>query len=464
MRRFLFCFFLVISATSLLTASDGPNFVVFLVDDLGYGDLGCYGNRQTPTPNIDQLANEGIRFTDFHSNGPMCTPTRAALLTGMYQQRFGAMFEGPLSGDTQYDKGLPLTAFTIAEALKDAGYVTGMFGKWHLGYQPPFLPTHQGFDEFRGLVSGDGDHVSHVDRSGRPDWWQNDKLQHEVGYTAELLTNHSIDFLERHKDKRFLLYIPHLAIHFPWQTPADEGYRVHGGNYHNLTKLGDLPSRNVGEKVRQMITSVDDSLGRIMSAIRKLGLDKKTLVFFLSDNGGYLNYSGGFHNISTNGVLRGQKVDVYEGGHRVPAIAWWPGRIQPGVSNETIMTFDLFPTFCELAAPNAKSTTSALDGQSIANVLFKNATLPQRTLFWKMGREKAVRRGPWKLVVNQSGQSELFNLERDISERKDVSDANRTIVNELESELASWEAEMSSTSGEFGFKHCSASEALQELQ
>ena len=124
MRRFLFCLFLVISATSLLTASDGPNFVVFLVDDLGYGDLGCYGNRQTPTPNIDQLANEGIRFTDFHSNGPMCTPTRAALLTGMYQQRFGAMFEGPLSGDTQYDKGLPLTAFTIAEALKDAGYVT----------------------------------------------------------------------------------------------------------------------------------------------------------------------------------------------------------------------------------------------------------------------------------------------------------------------------------------------------
>jgi len=156
-----------------------PNIILFLIDDLGYGDLGGYGNMKISTPNIDELAAEGIKFTDFHSNGPMCTPTRAALLTGKYQNRFGEKFEGPLSGKTQYDQGLPLQAITIPEYLKEGGYATGMFGKWHLGYQEPYLPTNQGFDEFVGLAAGDGDHHSHIDRWGREDWWQNEQKKME---------------------------------------------------------------------------------------------------------------------------------------------------------------------------------------------------------------------------------------------------------------------------------------------
>ena len=174
-----------------------PNFVLILADDLGYGDLGVYGNKVNRTPNLDRMAREGLRFTDFHSNGPMCSPTRAALLTGRYQHRFGEAFEGALDDKAHKDVGLPAGVPTIARTLKAEGYATGIFGKWHLGYRPPFLPASYGFDEFRGLSSGDGDHHSHVNRSGRPDWWQNDRLAAEPGYTADLVTRHGIGQIGR---------------------------------------------------------------------------------------------------------------------------------------------------------------------------------------------------------------------------------------------------------------------------
>ena len=196
-------------------SSNKPNFVLILADDLGYGDIGCYGQEGNRTPLLDAMAAEGMKFIDFHSNGPMCSPTRAALLTGQYQNRFGRAFESALSAKAHANMGLPLRVVTIPEALKKAGYATGMFGKWHLGYNLPYLPTRHGFDEFRGLLTGDGDHHSHISRSGTEDWWHDERIKMEDGYSVDLITQHSIDFMERNRNKPFFLYVAHLAIHFP---------------------------------------------------------------------------------------------------------------------------------------------------------------------------------------------------------------------------------------------------------
>lgn len=418
-----------------------PNFVVILADDLGYGDLGSYGSKVNRTPHLDRMAREGLRFTDFHSNGPMCSPTRAALLTGRYQHRFGEAFEGALDDKAHKDVGLPVGVPTIARTLKSAGYATGIFGKWHLGYRPPFLPTSYGFDEFRGLSSGDGDHHSHVNRSGKPDWWHNDRLAAEPGYTADLVTKHGIEFIERHRERPFFLYLPHLSIHFPWQGPRDGAHRVEGRSYHDLSKLGPLESKDVGGKAREMVEALDANVGRVLQALEERGLSENTLVMFTSDNGGYLTYQGGFHNISSNGPLRGQKTDMYEGGHRVPAIARWPGRIGPGVSQETAMSFDLFPTFAELAGARSEG----VDGVSLRRLLSEGRPLEKRTLFWRMRGKKAVRQGDWKLVQNGVGEkAQLFNLRDDLGETRDVGGREVEIRGRLLGELGRWERELAS--------------------
>jgi arylsulfatase A len=427
-------------------ASDRPNIILFVADDLGYGDIGCYGNAKNRTPHLDALAAEGMRFTDFHANGPMCTPTRVALLTGQYQNRFGRIFEGPLSYQTDRDKGLPVTAMTIADALKPAGYATAMFGKWHLGYRSPFLPTRQGFDEFRGLLTGDGDHHSHISRSGNEDWWLQETLAMEAGYSVDLITQHSIDFIERHRDRPFFLYVAHLAIHFPWQGPNEEGYRRKGHSYWNLTKLGPHSPGQVGPAVREMVEAVDQSVGKIVATLRQLHLERRTLLFFTSDNGGYLDYAGLFHGeISSNGPLRGQKGDTFEGGHRVPAIASWPGQIQPGsTTHATAMTMDLMPTCLELAGRDVSrdASFSRLDGTTLTHVLLHGGQLPPRTLFWRSGHKCAVRRGPWKLVVYRDDDPMLFNLESDIGERHDLAAEKPTLVRSLSAALTRWEQDV----------------------
>ena len=434
--------FAVAALTGCATKPDAelpPNFIVILVDDLGYGDTGAYGSTRNLTPHIDQLAREGLRFTDFHSNGPMCTPTRAALLTGRYQNRLGREFESPLGAD---DKGLPPDQVTIAEALGEAGYVSGAFGKWHLGRFPPHLPTSHGFEEFWGLGSGDGDHHSHIDRSGRKDWWHNDRIEMEKGYSVDLITDHSVAFIEHNKDRPFFLYVSHLAIHFPWQGPGDEGYRIEGEDYHNLTKLGYFEEdKDPSGKVKEMVEAVDGSVGRIVEAIRTNGLAENTLIVFTSDNGGYLTYQGGYHNISSNGPLRGQKTEVYEGGIRVPAIAWWPGRIKPGVTDDLSASFDLFPTFLELAGL-AEPADLKLDGVSLARLLLEGGAVPDRTLFWRMRDRRAVRQGPWKLVASGEDAPELYNLAGDIGETSDLSALRSELAGRLLSDLHAWESEM----------------------
>ncbi len=419
-----------------------PNVVLILIDDLGYADIGAYGSTINRTPHIDRLASEGLRFTDFHSNGPMCTPTRAALMTGLYPQRFGERFESALSGIDEYDIGLPLEAVSIAEMLAAEGYATGMYGKWHLGYHPPFMPVNQGFEDFRGLASGDGDHHSHVDRSGRRDWWHNSKIAMEDGYGVELITKYSVEFIEKHRESPFFLYVAHLAIHFPWQSPADRGYRVEGGNYHNLTKLGELESLDVSSKVKEMVEAVDGSVGGILGALTDHGLDSNTLVFFTSDNGGYLTYQGGYHNISSNGPLRGQKGDIYEGGHRVPAIARWPGRIQPGSTDALAATFDLVPTILEIA--EARGERPHLDGVSLAPLLLEGHDLEARTLFWRMRGKAAVRQTHWKLIQNLDARPELYDLSKDIGESVDLAASRPEVVKELGVALSAWAREVDS--------------------
>jgi arylsulfatase A-like enzyme len=420
-------------------AGGRPNFIFIMADDLGYGDLACYGHPRNKTPHIDQLAEEGLKFTDFHANGPMCSPTRAALLTGRYQHRFGRHFESALSAKRPH-LGLPSDAVTIPQVLKKAGYATGMYGKWHLGYRPPQMPTHFGFDDFRGLLTGDGDHISHVSRSGTEDWYHNEQIEMEEGYSSELITNHSIDFMRRNKDKPFFLYVAHLAIHFPWQAPGEKAHRVVGKDYWSLEKLGPHPEGQVGPVVRAMVEAVDESVGRIMAAVRELGLDDDTFVFFTSDNGGYLQYADKFQGeLSSNDPCRGQKGQVWEGGHREPAIAWWPGRIRPGtVTRETAMTMDMLPTYADLTGVPVPET---VDGTTLTPLLFEGEPLPVRDLFWRMRENWAVRRGPWKLV-GTGNESQLFNLDHDIGERTDLSAQHPALVRDLLASFKAWEQDV----------------------
>lgn len=423
-----------------------PNIVLIVADDLGYGDVGCYGSTINWTPRIDALAASGVRFTDFHSAGPMCSPTRAAMLTGQYQQRFGRLFDSAISGVRDSERGLPHKALTIAELLKQKGYATACFGKWHLGYKPPWLPTSQGFDVFRGLGSGDGDFHTHIDRSGNEDWWYNDQIEMVEGYTTDLLTRYSIDFIEAHRDKPFFLYVPHLAIHFPWQGPNDPPHRRKGNSYHD-DKWGVIPDpANVQPHVRAMIQSLDESVGRIIAALQQRKLDRNTLVIFTSDNGGYLTYGKLFRNISSNGRLRGAKGQLYEGGHRVPTIVSWPGKIAPAVTHAIAHSTDLLPTITTLAGIDGKSYST--DGVDLGPLLFHGKALPDRMLFWRARTQRAVRNGPWKLYQNGK-RTELYSLDDDISEEHDISKDEPELVKRLSRSWTQWETEVNRTAAEY---------------
>jgi len=431
----------------LVVSAERPNIVLIMADDLGYGDLGCYGSEINPTEHIDALAEHGLRFLDFHSAGPMCSPTRAATMTGQYQQRFGRMFDTAISGSTQHDRGLPHEAQTVAEVLKPVGYVSACFGKWHLGYRPPFLPLDQGFDEFRGLGSGDGDFHTHIDRLGREDWWQGNELRDEVGYTTDLLTRSSVDFIARNHQQPFFLYVPHLAIHFPWQGPEDPPHRVKGRSYLE-DKFGIIPDpSNVAPHVKAMIRSLDASVGAIMAELRKWQLEEKTLVIFTSDNGGYVSYGRDFRNISSNGPLRGQKTELYEGGHRVPMIMSWPGKIQAGVTDATTNSIDLLPTFAALAGIDP--ARHRFDGVDLSALIFGGEPLGPRTLFWRAGGgAKAVRQGPWKLLM-RGKQTELYHLGDDLGEQHDLADSQGELVARLAEAWQDWEADVNQSAKQF---------------
>ncbi|MGB0579510.1 MAG: sulfatase-like hydrolase/transferase [Limisphaerales bacterium] len=431
-----FVFSILLASISLIAAQK-PNVILILADDLGYADLGAYGNRINRTPHLDRLAQEGIRFTDFHSNGANCSPTRAAILTGQYQQRWN--IEGTLGEGA---KGLSQKSITIAERLRAAGYTTGLMGKWHLGYQPDNSPLRHGFDEFVGHLHGATDYLSHVDRYGRMDWWHNEKKVHEKGHNTTLITKHSVRFIEEHRDRPFFLFISHSAIHFPWQTRQSPPHRRPGKRYESSKgKLGPHVGSPIQPIVRGMIEELDDSVGAIVAALKKHELDKSTLIFFTSDNGGIIRMKGVPINqqnrISDNTPWRGQKHGLYEGGHRVPAIAWWPGQINPGQSAATTVTTDLFPTILNLAGQQAGMT----DGVDLSAHLLKQQPLPERTLFWRNGNSKAVRWKNWKLVRNHEAPFELYDLDQSPDEKPKFNqiEARKEIADDLLRRMRLWE-------------------------
>ena len=405
-----------------------PNVILIMADDLGYGDISCYGGWVN-TPHIDALAQGGMRFTDYHANGPVCSPTRAALLTGRYQQRCG-IDEVVFANGPARETGMPLKETTFAEVLKQHGYVTGIFGKWHLGYNVEFNPSKQGFDEFIGYVSGNVDYHSHIDGAGIDDWWKNAEKVPEEGYVTDLITAHAVDFLKRHKDEAFCLYLPHEAPHSPYQGRNDWPERLPAGETGRK-----LQGDDIRRAYREMVEIMDQSVGHIVETVRQLGLEQNTLIVFCSDNGANRN--------GANGPLRGFKGSLWEGGHRVPALAYWPSHIKPATTcDQTVLSMDLFPTLVSVAG-GVVPTELKLDGANLQALLTKGQTLPERTLFWAYRKQTATRNGPWKLLV-QDDAVRLFNLDSDLGERTDLAAQHPDLVASLQAELAAWKREVSS--------------------
>ena len=412
---------LCLSLVSLLVAGTcwsnprAPNIVLIMADDLGYGELGCYGSTRHKTPHIDALAKGGVRMTDFHSNGAVCSPTRAALLTGRYQQRCG--IDGVVTAKSHRDQGLGLEEETVAELLKRAGYATAMFGKWHVGYDPKFNPTKQGFDQFQGFVSGNIDLRSHIDQEFWFDWWVGQELRYIPGYAPHKMTELGLAFIRENRERPFFLYLPHPAPHYPYQGPEDKANRQvrKGVNPEGLKGLEVVPKLKGDEAKRaykEMVEDLDAQVGRIVAELEEQGLREQTLVIFCSDNGGTGNKALG----SDNGPLRGKKGQIYEDGHRVAGVFNWPGTIAPAVSDSTAMTFDFMPTFAALAQVKPKAK---LDGVSLDGVLLKGETLAERPLTWMTGSKIAYREGDWKIVI-QGKKVELFNLGADLGEATDL--------------------------------------------
>ncbi|HJN15322.1 MAG TPA: sulfatase-like hydrolase/transferase [Armatimonadota bacterium] len=404
-----------------------PNIMIILADDLDYGDIGCYGNARIQTPNIDALAAGGLRFTDFHSSGAVCSPTRAGLLTGRYQQRAG--IPGVVTAAGHRDKGLSPDEVTFAKCLRDAGYATGVFGKWHLGYDPKFNPVHHGFDEFRGYVSGNVDYISHHDQTGVHDWWDGDTPIHEEGYTTHLITEHSLRFIEENHDRPFCLYIAHEAPHYPYQVPGDEPVRSDG--------KGGMGRRkdDVSEEYRTMVEVMDDGVGEVVATVERLGIERETLIFFFSDNGAC--------GEGSNAPLRGGKGNVYEGGHRVPAIAYWPGVVAPDTETaEPTISLDLMPTVLELADAPVPAG-HGLDGADLTTLLRGEPLAQERPLFWAHGEQRAMRLGEWKLVImSPGGPAELYNVAEDMAETIDLADDHPRRVAEMRATLTAWESDV----------------------
>jgi arylsulfatase A-like enzyme len=417
----LVCALLTVSAT----AADRPNIIVMMVDDMGFAgpSIAPYGNPHYKTPGMDRLASEGMLFTDFYASGAICSATRAGLLTGRYQQRAGieAVIH-PHATHPEHRKGLHEDEVTFAELFKDAGYSTGLVGKWHLGYAaetPKYHPMNHGFDYFMGYVSGNIDYINHWGDHMQHDWWHGRKETKEEGYTTHLINKYALEFIEQNKDKPFCLYIAHESPHSPVQGPDDPSQRGPGAKKRTTPHA---------EAMKQMILEMDKGVEQVRSRLVKLGLEKNTLFLFFSDNGDAPGTATGSPR------FRGHKGSVYEGGTRVPAVAWWPGRIKAGTQAEDLsITLDVMPTILSVAGI-ASTRERTLDGVDLSPVIFEQKTLPLRPLFWANlnnngSRFEALRDGPWKLVVQhpkakpgtfENETIELFNLDDDEGEQANL--------------------------------------------
>ena len=436
-----------------------PNFIVIMADDLGYAGVSCFGNPFFKTPNIDRLAAEGMRLTDFHSSGTACSPTRAGLLTGRYQQRAG--IEAvilPAADHPEHRKGLQPAETTFAEVLKRAGYATGLVGKWHQGYphvSADYDPQNHGFDEFHGCHGGNIDYVSHVGDHNKHDWWHGRTRTVEEGYATDLINRDAVSFIERHRDEPFCLYVAHLAIHDPFQARGDPVRRTEADGWKRW-KPANQAERI--EMLRGMTLPLDEGVGQIRETLERLGLDDDTLVLFFSDNGPVGAVPAG-ECPSGSPLLRGRKGSVYEGGHKGPCIAWAPGRIKAGSESATPgITLDIMPTLLSLAGVT-EQLDKPLDGIDLSPVLLHGESLPPRPLYWaslsnRGVRSEATRDGPWKLVVQhpkakpgtfQNEKVELYNLADDPQEAKDLAADESQRATAMLRQLKAWYADTQQT-------------------
>ncbi len=398
-----------------------PNMLIFYSDDQGWGETGCYGNKEIPTPNIDSLASHGVRFTQGYVAATYCSPSRAGLMTGRYPTRFGHEFNAVAN-----KSGLRLDQVTLANRLKDLGYATCCVGKWHLGIGEEYRPTKRGFDEFYGTL---GNTPFFLPRNFVDSRISNDvrEISDDNFYTTDAYAERSVDWLEKNKDKPWFLYLPFNAQHAPLQAPQKY--------------LDRFP--NIQDEKRRlfaaMLSSQDDAIGKVLSKIRELGQEENTLIFYIADNGGPTQST-----TSQNGGLRGFKMTTYEGGPRVPFISQWKGHWPAGIVYDLpVLNLDVLPTMIA-ASGGIINESDKIDGVDLAPYIAgNNKNRPHETLYWRFGQQWAIRHGDMKLVVARggSGKPELYDLANDMSESKDLAAAKPDEVKKLQAMWEKWSAE-----------------------
>ena len=414
-----------LTAAPLLAQPARPNVIVFLTDDLGYADIGCYGAKDIKTPHIDRLAKEGAKLPDFYSNGPVCTPTRAGLMTGRYQQRFGLEWAfGP--GNKSW--GLEAKHNTVARYLKNSGYKTAMYGKWHLGYDAQYGPNAHGFDEFFGLLSGNVDFYSHQEVNGEHDLYENTTPVKKEGYLTELLADRAEKFVSQQSaGQPFFLYVAFNGVHWPFQAPGRPQDVRNRQTWFDGTRAD----------YARMVESVDTAVGRVLKQLDERGLTRDTMVIFTNDNGG--------ERLSDNRPWFHHKATLWEGGIKVPALVRWPARIKPSQNiTQTAISMDLTATI--LAACGVQpAADQPLDGLDLLPFLTGQRPPVDRTLFWRIDRAdrktKAVRMGKWKFQ-RDGAIDVLYDLTKDPGERVEMGYAHPEIVTEAKKRIAAWEADL----------------------
>lgn len=420
-----------------------PNIIFMMADDLGYGHLGCYGQEKIKTPHIDRLAREGMRFTQCYAGSPVCAPSRSVLMTGLHAGHTAIRGNYGSGGTPIYDEDV-----TVAELLKSYGYATGAFGKWGLGdINTSGMPHKQGFDRFFGYLNQVHAHYYYP-------WflYENDKKYllpgNEGGkreqYTPDVILGKALEFIDQNKEQPFFLYLPFVLPHVELLVP-EESFREYEGKFpephpwvDEIGHYADQPAPRA--TLAAMISHLDRNVGRVMAHLKKLGLDENTIVFFCSDNGAQNKKGADLHFFKGNGELRGKKAELYEGGIRVPMIARWPGKIEPGTVSDYIWAFqDVMPTLTALAGAGQPE---GIDGTSVVPVLTGRAEgkASHSFFYWELEKgdvlHQAVRHGRWKgLRKGISAPLELYNLETDIGETTDVAEQNPGIVQKMEEYL-----------------------------
>jgi arylsulfatase A-like enzyme len=422
--------FLPITTLSIQRRKESrPNVVFILADDLGWGDLSCYGRPDYRTPNLDLLASQGTRLTDAYSASALCTPTRCGFVTGRYPPRLQIGLQEPLPSNNDrvgLDPGHP----TIASLLKASGYDTALFGKWHLGFRPEWGPNAHGFDEFFGILAGAGDYFLHKTGSGKPDLYENLTPVEPNGYMTDLLTERAAKYVTQRRTAPFFLSLNYTAPHWPWQGPK-------GGESITFTdKTIEPVTMGVGGSLKvyaEMMRSLDHGVGRVMKAIKGAGLDNNTLVVFTSDNGG--------ERFSYQWPFSGKKGELLEGGIRVPAIVRWPGVLPAKrVSHQMAISMDWTATILAAAGTRA-AVDYPLDGVDLLPVIKGTSSVRDRTFFWRLREQDAVRDGKWK-YVRTGDVPYLFDLSIDEREQADFSKKNPEILQRLSSDFDKWNKQM----------------------